>query len=98
MAKKKVVKITDQELADARLMLALEILDSENAPDIIDAMHSLVMLHSARALYSHKKGNKKGKRQAQKWKHSADEFFTVVMCAIYQNQDANSDGGHEEDL
>lgn len=94
--KKKPQKVSDQELADARLMLALEILDSENAHDILDAMHNLVMTQSARSFYHYKKGGKKNKKQAQTWKHSADEIFTIVMCAVYQNQDAND--AHGEDL
>jgi hypothetical protein len=97
MAKKKARKITDQELADARLMVALEILDTDNASDIIDAMHHLVMLQSARSFYHYKKGGKGSKKQAEKWKHSADEMFTIVMCAIYQHQDATHGLPEDED-
>lgn len=96
--KKKAVKITEQELADARLMVALEILDSDNAKEILDAMHHLVMTQAARGMYHIRKGSKKHKRQAEWWKHSADEFFTVVMCAVYQDADANSADSDGEDL
>lgn len=93
---KKPPKISDQELADARLMVALEILESENAKNILDAMHHLAILQSTKAIHLRKKGGKKNKNAAYRWLHSGDELFTVVMCAIYQSEDARAEGDADE--
>lgn len=82
------IKITDQELADARLMLALEILDAPNAADIVSAIQHLMIAQAVRAAQERKKGNK---RRAKQWKRASDELFTVMMCAVYQNEDRKND-------
>lgn len=81
-------KITDQELADARLMLALEILEAPNAKDIVSAIQHLMIAQSVRSAEEKRKGRKK---VAKRWKHSAEELFIVMMCAVYQNEERRND-------
>lgn len=89
-------KVTDQELADARLLLALEILDSDNAVGILEAMQDLIFAQADRANYLDKKKSKKKflKREAKQWQRAADEFFTVLMCAVYQQEDSAAEEGN----
>lgn len=90
MSKKKIKKvinenpISEQDLANARLGLALAILDSENGQQIVASLHKLTMMYVKQAEHHHK--NKKNKK-AKMLKHTADEFFTITMCAVYQKQD-----------
>lgn len=88
-------QVTEQELADARYNLAMEILESENASKIVTAMNTLTLLQAHRASEYHRKAKKsdnkrkrrKQQAQARAWKLAADEFYTVTMCAIYTHQD-----------
>lgn len=86
--------VTKQDLADARLALALEILQSPNAPQIVSAMQDLTMMQAHAAAQHKRHGNKD---RARMWKHAADEFFTVMMCAVYQQADAMR-GETDDDL
>lgn len=86
---------TEQEIAIARHNLAMTILQSENAGDILQAMNALTVRHAKRAMQTKKsaKGKKKKtqKAEAKEWKRVADELYTVVMCAVYTKQDQASD-------
>ncbi len=87
MKKKKENKyseVTQDELAAARSTLAHTMLDSENADKLVGALHKLTMMYVNQAQYHHKNKNK---RKAKMWKHTADELFTVTMCAVYTKQD-----------
>lgn len=80
-------KVTEQELATARQRLALEILEAENAREIVYALQNLTVLQAKRAdEYRGKKG-KKGKGKFREWRRASDETYTVLMCAIYTKQD-----------
>lgn len=81
-------KITEQDLAEARLLLAYEILQSENAEEILAALHNLMIYQSTRAFEQEMSHNKKKKKEAREWKRASDEFFTILMCAMYQRDDA----------
>lgn len=82
-------EVTQDELAQARLTLAYTMLDSENADKLIGALHKLTMLYVSQAQYHNKNKNK---RKAKMWKHTADELFTVTMCAVYTKQDQMNGG------
>lgn len=73
----------DRELAHARVELAEAILDSENSEQIIYALNELVLAQ----LELVKVKKKSGKKSAKLWKHSADEIFTILMCAVYRAQE-----------
>lgn len=88
----KKIEITEQEIADARVRLAHSILESDNAGDILTAMNKLTMIYAkkAQSVQKAEKGKSKGKgksKQWKRWKHTADEFYTVTMCAVYTKQD-----------
>lgn len=83
---KDISKVTEDELAVARHTLAMEILNAPNAGDILHAMNRLTMTQAKRAKHKHKKGKK---AEAKQWKRSADELYTVMMCAVYTKQDQN---------
>ena len=86
------VEITEQDLADARLRLANSILESNNAGEILTAMNKLTMTYAKKAQGERdKKGKKVKKSKAKRWKHTADEFYTVTMCAIYTKQDQSNE-------
>lgn len=80
-------KITEQDLAEARLLLAYEILQSENSEEILAALHNLMIYQSTRAFEQEMSNKKKTKKEAREWKRVSDEFFTVLMCAMYQRED-----------
>lgn len=82
MIHKKQPKVTDQDLADARLALALQIINSENAAEIVQALHKLSITQARQA----EQLRKKDKRKAKQWARASDELFTVMMCAVYQKQ------------
>lgn len=84
-------KITEQDLAHARLILAHEILQSENADDILSAIHNLMILQSTKGFECEASNNKRKRKQAKEWKRASDEFFTVLMCAMYQRDEERSD-------
>lgn len=81
-------KVTEQELADARYALAMEILEAPNASEILSAIHELVMTQMARAIHNTSKDKKK---KAREWKRAADELYTVLMCAVYTHQDQDTE-------
>lgn len=85
---KDLTKVSEDELALARYKLAMEILNAPNAGEILHAMNRLTMTQAKRAKHKHKKGKKK---EAREWKRSADELYTVLMCAVYTKQDQNRD-------
>lgn len=82
-------EVSQDELAQARATLAHTMLDSENADQLIGALHKLTMMYVTQAQYHHKSKNK---RKAKMWKHTADELFTVTMCAVYTKQDQMNGG------
>ena len=81
-------KIREQDLADARLLLAFEILQSENAEEILAAIHNLMILTSTRAFEKFDSSGKRSKQEGKEWKRTSDELFTILMCAMYQREDA----------
>lgn len=84
-------KINEQDLAHARLLLAHEILQSENADEILSAIHNLMILQSTRGFECQDSKSKRRNKEAREWKRAADEFFTVLMCAMYQRDEAAED-------
>ena len=78
------MRATSQDFADARFAVAQEILGSENAGRILQAMNDLTLLYATEADHKRKKGKK---AESRRLKHTADEFYTVMMCAIYTRQD-----------
>ncbi len=83
---KNINKVTEEELAVARHGLAMEILNAPNAGDILQALNRLTITQVQRAKHKQKKGKK---AEAKQWKRSADELYTVMMCAVYTKQDQN---------
>jgi hypothetical protein len=82
------LKVTDQELASARREVAYSIIESEQANEILTAIHKLTLLQAQKAAQKKKKGKK---HQARAWKTAADELYTITMCAIYTKQDQSSE-------
>lgn len=83
------IGVTEDELAKARYKVASAILDADNAGEIVSSMNTLTMMYVKEAQHQHKRGkkSKKAKKKAKQLKHTADEFYTIVMCAIYNKQD-----------
>lgn len=85
--------VTEDEVARARYRLASEILEADNAGEILGAMNTLTMLYVKRAETEHKRKPKskkkrtKSQQKAKRLKYTADEFYTVLMCAVYNKQD-----------
>lgn len=86
------IGVTEDELAKARFKVASAILDADNAGEIVSAMNTLTMMYVKEAQHQHKRGkkSKKAKQKAKRLKHTADEFYTIVMCAIYNKQDQSN--------
>lgn len=89
------ITVTEHDIALARHALAMQILEADNAGDILQAMNRLTMTHAKRASDLHKtakkKKSKKEKAKAKAWKMTADEFYTVTMCAVYTKQDQSNE-------
>ena len=89
--------VTEEQVAEARLRLASVIIETENAGEILTAMNTLVTLyakqaqHQAERKQKSKKKRAKARRKAKMLKHTADEFYTVLMCAVYNKQDQIND-------
>ena len=79
------IKTTQQEIANARVLLADSILSSDNTEEILYAINELLVTQVEYAYEKRKSGKKK---ESQKWSHSAQEFHTVLMCAIYRSQES----------
>lgn len=71
----------ENSLAKARLGLAQQILQADNAPRVLEAMNDLCATYIAVSENLSKTSS--GKLEAKKLNKAADEFFTVLMCAMY---------------
>lgn len=78
------IEITEEDLANARFQLATAIIDAPNAGEILSSIHNLTSMYAQRARQEKKSKNKK---KELKWKTASDEFYTIMMCAVYNKQD-----------
>ena len=74
----------DQELAAARVDFAEALLAADNSTELLLALNGLFIAQVARTMEARKSGKKS---EARRRKNTADEIFTIMMCALYRAQD-----------
>lgn len=74
----------DNELAQARVAFAETILASDNCDDLLLSLNHLFLAEVNKTMDTYKSGKKSA---AKREKHTADEIFTIMMCAAYRAQE-----------
>ncbi len=85
-----------QELADARKNLANAILEADNSHEILTNLRHLTTLYNKRFEENAKRAKKSKKKKKKESKHYKKakffhsvglEFYTVLMCAVYNKNE-----------
>lgn len=90
MSEQEEVKNTEElenRLASARLAVAQQIVHAENAPYLMDSLNKLCMTYIG-VSEELDTGNKASKQKAKNLRKTADEIFTVLMCAMYNKMNS----------
>lgn len=74
----------DEELAAARVAFAETILAADNCDDLLLSLNHLFLAEVNKTMSTYKSGKKSA---AKREKHTADEIFTIMMCAAYRSQE-----------
>ena len=74
----------ERELAGARVAFAESIVSADNSAEILMALNNLFRLEVEKTMHVHESGKKS---QARRLKHTTDEIFTIMMCAMYLAQE-----------
>lgn len=74
----------DKKLAEARVAFAETMLASDNFDDLLLSLNHLFLAEVDKTMSTYKSGKKSAARRE---KHTADEIFTIMMCAAYRAQE-----------
>lgn len=76
----------ENAMAAARLKVAQQILNSDNAQKILESINELCATYSYVAAEVKKLPS--GSQEAKRLNKATDEFFTVLMCAMYNKMNS----------
>lgn len=74
----------DKELAEARVAFADTMLAADNFEDLLLSLNLLFLAEVNKTMSTYNSGKKSA---AKREKHTADEIFTIMMCAAYRSQE-----------